>query len=89
MNEIGIDRKAQTICFAQLFGMMDNLTYKLGHTGFRAYKYVPYGPVKMVMPYLLRRANENSAIAGGAPKELEMITNELKRRLQSKLQFLN
>jgi proline dehydrogenase len=89
MNEIGIDRKAQTICFAQLFGMMDNLTYKLGQTGFRAYKYVPYGPVKMVMPYLLRRANENSAIAGGAPKELEMITNELKRRLQSKLQFLN
>lgn len=81
MNKLGIDRTARTISFAQLFGMKDNLTYNLGRHGFRAYKYVPYGEVKMVMPYLLRRASENSAITGGASKELKMIVDELSRRV--------
>jgi len=84
MNELGIDPKANTISFAQLFGMMDNLTFNLGKHGYRAYKYVPYGEVKMVMPYLIRLANENSAIAGGAAKELRMISGELKRRMFGK-----
>ena len=84
MSELGINPKANTISFAQLFGMMDNLTFNLGKHGYRAYKYVPYGEVKMVMPYLIRRANENSAIAGGAAKELRMISGELKRRLLSR-----
>lgn len=81
MNKLGIDRAAQVISFAQLYGMKDNLTFNLGRNGFRAYKYVPYGPIKMVMPYLLRRANENSAIAGGASGDQTMIIEELKRRL--------
>jgi proline dehydrogenase len=81
MNEYGIDRHDSTICFAQLFGMKDHLTYQLGQNGYRAYKYVPYGEVKMVMPYLIRRANENSSVASGAGQEMTMIRQELMRRL--------
>lgn len=80
MNEIGIDRKSPTISFAQLYGMMDHLTYNLGLHGYRVYKYVPYGPVKLVLPYLIRRANENSSVAGASALELQMIRNELSRR---------
>jgi proline dehydrogenase len=82
MNYYGIDRKASTVCFAQLFGMSDHLTFNLGKNGYRAYKYVPYGEVHEVMPYLLRRARENSAIVGGATFELNMIKEELRRRFQ-------
>lgn len=81
MNKYGIDRQASTVCFGQLLGMADNLSFNLGKHGYRAFKYVPYGPIKMVMPYLIRRANENSALAGGTTKELGMIHSELKRRL--------
>ena len=80
MNKHGISRKDSTICFGQLLGMADNLSFNLGKHGYRAYKYVPYGEIKMVMPYLIRRANENSSLAGGAAQELAMIKNELKRR---------
>jgi proline dehydrogenase len=61
--------------------MKDNLTYNLGKVGFRAYKYLPYGEVKLVMPYLVRRAHENSSVAGSAATELKMIRRELLRRL--------
>ena len=80
MNALNIDRASKCISFAQLFGMKDNLTYNLGLHGYRAYKYVPYGDVTMVTPYLLRRAMENSAIRGGVKDELEMILKELRRR---------
>lgn len=80
MNKHGIDRKGSTICFGQLLGMSDNLSFNLGKHGYRAYKYVPYGKVHEVMPYLLRRARENSSIVGGAAKELDMIKQELRRR---------
>jgi proline dehydrogenase len=82
MNEYGIDRKGSTICFAQLYGMSDHLTFNLGKHGYRAYKYVPYGEVHEVMPYLLRRARENSAIVGGATLELNMIMQELRSRFK-------
>jgi proline dehydrogenase len=81
MGELNIGPEYRTISFAQLYGMMDNLTFNLGKHGFRAFKYVPYGEVKMVIPYLLRRANENSSLSGGARKELRMISRELRRRL--------
>lgn len=81
MDTLDIDPQDSTICFAQLYGMTDNLTYNLGQNGFRAYKYVPYGEVHEVMPYLVRRAQENSAVAGGAAKELQMIRAELERRM--------
>ena len=57
-------------------------TFNLGKHGYRSYKYMPYGKVDEVMPYLLRRARENSAIVGGATIELEMIKAELRRRFR-------
>uniref|UniRef100_A0A7S3L645 Proline dehydrogenase n=1 Tax=Amphora coffeiformis TaxID=265554 RepID=A0A7S3L645_9STRA len=80
MNKHGISRRATTTAFGQLYGMADNLSFNLGKHGYRAYKYVPYGEVKMVMPYLIRRANENSSISKGAQQELSMLFTELKRR---------
>jgi proline dehydrogenase len=88
MKKYGIDRQSSIICFAQLYGMADNLSFNLGRHGYRAYKYVPYGAVHEVMPYLLRRARENSAIVGGAAAEAAMIGNELKRRLRSPFKTL-
>jgi proline dehydrogenase len=82
MNRYNVDRKMSTICFAQLYGMSDHLSYNLGKNDYRVYKYVPYGEVHEVMPYLLRRARENSAIVGGATLELDMIKQELLRRMR-------
>jgi len=65
---------------SQLLGMSDNLTYNLAHKGYRVSKYVPYGPVAAVLPYLARRAAENSSVAGQAQRELQLIERELKRR---------
>lgn len=81
MNKYGVDRTSTTMCFGQLYGMSDHLSFNLGRSGYRAYKYVPYGEVHEVIPYLLRRARENSSIAGGAAEELHMILSELGRRL--------
>lgn len=67
--------------FAQLLGMRDNLTFALGEGGYNAYKYVPYGLVGEVLPYLIRRAQENSNVTEGMSEELDMIKGELKRRL--------
>jgi proline dehydrogenase len=61
--------------------MSDHITFTLGHAGFKAYKYVPYGKVGEVMPYLIRRAQENSDALGGAKQEIKMINSEIRRRL--------
>lgn len=66
--------------FSQLYGMSDNLTYNLAKANYNVSKYVPYGPVKDTLPYLIRRARENTAIAGQMSRELELIDKELKRR---------
>ncbi|HSI90440.1 MAG TPA: proline dehydrogenase family protein, partial [Adhaeribacter sp.] len=63
MHRHNIAPNDERVYFAQLFGMSDNLSYNLAHAGYNVAKYVPYGPVDAVMPYLLRRANENTAIA--------------------------
>ncbi|MCK5368101.1 MAG: proline dehydrogenase family protein [Cyclobacteriaceae bacterium] len=68
------------IYFAQLFGMSDHISFNLANAGYNVVKYVPYGPIETVMPYLLRRAEENTSIAGQSSRELELITKELKRR---------
>eukprot|EP00600_Ochromonadales_sp_CCMP1393_P010437 CAMPEP_0174957234 /NCGR_PEP_ID=MMETSP0004_2-20121128/1963_1 /TAXON_ID=420556 /ORGANISM="Ochromonas sp., Strain CCMP1393" /LENGTH=430 /DNA_ID=CAMNT_0016205329 /DNA_START=293 /DNA_END=1585 /DNA_ORIENTATION=+ len=70
------------IYFGQLLGMADHLTYALGNAKYRAYKYVPYGKVKEVMPYLIRRAQENSDMLGGVGVELRMLEKEITRRLK-------
>lgn len=80
MQKHGLQRGSR-VYFGQLLGMSDHLTFSLGAAGFQAYKYVPYGRVQEVMPYLVRRAQENSGMLGGASLELRMIRAELKRRL--------
>ncbi|MFN5224006.1 MAG: proline dehydrogenase family protein, partial [Bacteroidota bacterium] len=69
-----------SIWFSQLLGMSDHLSGNLSNSGFLVAKYVPYGPVKSVLPYLIRRAQENTSIAGQTGRELSMIMQELKRR---------
>src|SRR5690606_41064119 len=66
--------------FSQLYGMSDNLSYVLAKNGYNVSKYVPYGPVEDAIPYLIRRAQENSAVAGQVSRELDLINAELKRR---------
>ncbi|MBL7842656.1 MAG: proline dehydrogenase family protein [Cyclobacteriaceae bacterium] len=71
------DRRAW---FAQLYGMSDNISFNLAKAGYNVVKYLPYGPVRSVMPYLLRRAAENTSVAGQSSRELTFIKKELKRR---------
>ena len=68
------------IWFAQLYGMSDNISFNLAKLGYNVVKYVPYGPVRSVMPYLLRRAEENTSVAGQSSRELTLIRKELRRR---------
>lgn len=68
------------VYFAQLYGMSDNISFNLSKAGYNVAKYVPYGPVKSVMPYLFRRASENTSVAGQSSRELNLIRRELKRR---------
>jgi proline dehydrogenase len=68
------------IWFSQLLGMSDHISYNLSAAGYNVAKYVPYGPVKSVLPYLIRRAQENTSIAGQTGRELRMISQEKKRR---------
>ena len=68
------------IYFAQLYGMSDHISFNLAHKGYNVVKYVPYGPVETVMPYLFRRAEENTSIAGQSSRELELIRREIRRR---------
>jgi proline dehydrogenase len=80
MARKGIPRDHPHTMFSQLFGMSDNITFNLAEEGFRVSKYVPYGQVREVIPYLIRRAKENTSVTGDAGRELSMITQELKRR---------
>jgi proline dehydrogenase len=78
--EKGIDKNDKRVYFAQLLGMSDHISYNLSNNHFLVAKYVPYGPIKEVMPYLLRRADENTSVAGQTSRELNLITKEMKRR---------
>ena len=80
MAEKGIEPGDKRIYFSQLLGMSDHISFNLSHLGYNVAKYVPYGPVKAVIPYLTRRARENSSVAGQMGRELSLIENELKRR---------
>ncbi|GAB2549555.1 proline dehydrogenase family protein [Rufibacter soli] len=80
MEQHDIQPDDERIYFAQLLGMSDNLSYNLAHAGYKVAKYVPFGPVEAVMPYLLRRADENTAIAGQSSREFSLVKKELERR---------
>eukprot|EP00798_Chlamydomonas_sp_ICE-L_P007768 gene7768-954_t len=81
MGELGINPTDNKVSFGQLLGMADHLTFTLGGHGYPAYKYVPYGQVDEVIPYLLRRASENAAILEGTKQDVALHQKELKRRL--------
>ena len=66
--------------FSQLYGMSDNLTFNLADAGYNVSKYLPFGPVNEVIPYLMRRAQENSSVSGQTGRELELIKKEFSRR---------
>jgi proline dehydrogenase len=66
--------------FSQLYGMSDNITFNLAKAGFSVSKYLPFGPIKDVVPYLMRRAQENSSVSGQTGRELGLIRKELERR---------
>ncbi len=80
MEQHNIPRGSQSVMFAQLLGMADNLSLTLGREGYRIYKYVPYGPVAEVIPYLSRRAQENSDMLSNVGKELVLLREALRVR---------
>jgi proline dehydrogenase len=80
MSLHGMPPHDERVYFAQLFGMSDNISYNLAKGGYNVMKYVPYGPVELVMPYLIRRAEENTSIAGQSSREFDLIKKEMARR---------
>lgn len=79
-KEEQIDKKDSRLWFGQLYGMSDHITFNLSAENYQAAKYLPFGPVKDVMPYLIRRAEENTSVAGQTSRELKLIRAERKRR---------
>ncbi|QDO95017.1 proline dehydrogenase [Formosa sediminum] len=82
MAEKGIENSDKRVWFGQLYGMSDHISFNLSNFGYNVAKYVPFGPVKDVMPYLIRRAEENTSVAGQTGRELNLLSKEKKRRKQ-------
>ncbi|KAA5825578.1 proline dehydrogenase [Algibacter amylolyticus] len=80
MNNKGLLNNDPRVWFGQLYGMSDHISFNLANKGYNVAKYVPFGPVKDVMPYLIRRAEENTSVAGQTGRELALLTKEKKRR---------
>ena len=80
MKKNGVKKNDSRIYFAQLLGMSDHISFNLSNKGYNVAKYVPFGPIKEVLPYLIRRAEENTSVAGQTSRELGLIKKEIKRR---------
>lgn len=80
MGEMGIAKEDNRVWFGQLYGMSDHISFNLAKEGYNVAKYLPFGPVKDVMPYLIRRAEENTSVAGQTSRELGLLKAEKKRR---------
>ena len=80
IDKLGLDREHPHFNFCQLYGMSDYITFNIGEAGYNVAKYVPYGPIRDVVPYLIRRAQENSSVTGEMSRELSLIKSEVKRR---------
>lgn len=80
MAEHNIPADSDRVWFSQLYGMSDNISFNLAHSKYNVAKYLPYGPVRDVLPYLMRRAQENTSVAGQTGRELSLINKELQRR---------
>jgi proline dehydrogenase len=83
MDELGISHKHPHVHFSQLYGMSDHITFNMAKAGFEVSKYLPFGPIRDVIPYLMRRAQENSSVSGQTGRELTLIQRELQRRKKS------
>ncbi len=84
LKKFNLQKDDKRIYFAQLLGMSDHISFNLSSEGFNVAKYVPYGPIKEVLPYLLRRADENTSVAGQTSRELSLLAKEKARRKQNK-----
>jgi proline dehydrogenase len=80
MDQRQIPRNDPRVWFGQLYGMSDHISFNLGTAGYNVSKYLPFGPVRDVMPYLIRRAEENTSVAGQTNRELELLRRERERR---------
>lgn len=80
LDEKGLPHNHEHVHFSQLYGMSDNITFNLAKAGYSVSKYLPFGPIKDVIPYLMRRAQENSSVSGQTGRELGLIKKEMKRR---------
>ncbi|MCA0132681.1 proline dehydrogenase family protein [Winogradskyella alexanderae] len=80
MEQYDIDKNDNNVWFGQLYGMSDHISFNLASKGYNVAKYIPFGPVKDVMPYLIRRAEENTSVAGQTNRELELLKKEKNRR---------
>ena len=80
IEKYSIDKHTKSLYFAQLLGMSDHISYNLAASDYNVAKYVPYGPIKEVLPYLLRRADENTSVAGQTGRELSLLSIEKNRR---------
>ncbi|ORZ15346.1 FAD-linked oxidoreductase-like protein [Absidia repens] len=87
MDRQGVMAHSGVVHFGQLFGMQDQISYSLGKNGYSIYKYLPYGMIDEVIPYLLRRAQENQSVMGGVNKERVMMWTELKDRIKGQLRL--
>ncbi|GAB4194721.1 MAG: proline dehydrogenase family protein [Thermoflexibacter sp.] len=84
MEQRQIAKNDAGVWFAQLYGMSDHISFNLAKAGYNVAKYVPYGPLKSVMPYLFRRAAENTSVAGQSSREFTLISKEIARRRRAK-----
>lgn len=87
MEEFGLQNNDHRVYFGQLYGMSDHQSFNLANAGYNVIKYVPYGPLKAAIPYLIRRANENSSVKGQSSRELTLVKKEMSRRKLFKKQL--
>lgn len=80
LDEKGLPHNHPYVHFSQLYGMSDNITFNLARAGYSVSKYLPFGPIREVIPYLMRRAQENTSVSGQTGRELSLINKELERR---------
>jgi len=84
MDDAGMKPEDHRVFFAQLYGMSDHISFNLANKGYNVIKYVPYGPLKATIPYLIRRAKENTSVKGQSGREITLITKELTRRKKAR-----